>query len=94
MDINDLILPGLWFAAVSAAGCIAAVYDKLSAKAGRRRVRESTLLILAFLGAALPMYAVMRLIRHKTRHKRFMIGLPLIGILHLALIACLAYLIL
>lgn len=39
---------------------------------------EKTLFALSVVGGALGMYATMCLIRHKTRHKRFMIGLPII----------------
>ena len=33
-----------------------------------------------------PMYITMQLIRHKTQHKKFMIGLPLLILLHIALV--------
>ena len=65
------------------------IWDKLAAKRHVRRVPERTLMLLGFLGGALPMYAVMLAIRHKTRHKRFMIGLPVFILLHIALVALL-----
>lgn len=39
---------------------------------------EKTLFALSVAGGALGMYAAMCLVRHKTKHKRFMIGLPII----------------
>lgn len=60
------------------------VYDKCIA-GGRRRVPEQLLFILALLGGSFVMYITMLLIRHKTRHKRFMLGLPLIIALQIAL---------
>jgi len=63
------------------------IYDKLAARKGRRRIPEKTLLILAALGGSLAMLVVMRIIRHKTLHKKFMIGIPVIIILQLAIIA-------
>jgi uncharacterized membrane protein YsdA (DUF1294 family) len=44
-------------------------------------VRERTLFILSALGGCVAMYLTMLFIRHKTMHKRFMIGLPLIIVL-------------
>ena len=55
--------------------------DKLRAKRGGWRIPEKTLFIISGLGGSVGMYATMRFIRHKTKHKRFMIGLPLIIIL-------------
>lgn len=60
------------------------VYDKCIA-GGRRRVPEQLFFILALLGGSFVMYITMLLIRHKTRHKRFMLGLPLIIALQIAL---------
>ncbi len=72
---------------LSLLGIAITIFDKLSAKRAGQRVPEFTLMLVAFMGAALPMYITMRLIRHKTRHKKFMIGLPLMIIFHLLLLA-------
>ena len=70
---------GLWYlAAISVIAAIVTIFDKISAKSHGRRVPEKTLLILAALGGSTVMYAVMHLIRHKTRHLKFMIGIPVI----------------
>lgn len=58
--------------------------DKRLAVKGSRRVPEKKLFGAALLGGALAMYITMRTIRHKTLHKRFMIGLPAIIILQTA----------
>lgn len=76
----------IYFVAVSLVTAIVTATDKYKAKKGAFRVSEATLFILAAMGGALAEYAVMRLIRHKTLHKRFMIGLPLIIILQLVII--------
>jgi len=57
---------------------IVTIADKVKAQKGKRRVPENTLLLLAALGGSLAMYAVMLIIRHKTRHSKFMWGLPII----------------
>jgi len=62
-----------------------AVWDKIAAKKHRWRVPEATLMGIGALGGALLMLITMKLIRHKTRKPKFMIGLPLLLILHIAL---------
>ena len=73
-----VIAPG-YLAVISLVAVIVTVYDKIAAKKRpRHRVPENTLLLLAVLGGGLAEYITMLLIRHKTRHKIFMIGLPVI----------------
>lgn len=60
---------------------IVTAHDKLSAERGGRRVPERTLIALSALGGSAVMLLMMCLIHHKTRHKKFMIGIPLIIIL-------------
>ena len=67
----------LWLLLIGIVSVIVCVHDKRAAKRGAWRVPESTLLLLGLLGGALPMLATMLLIRHKTRHIMFMLGLPL-----------------
>ena len=76
----------VYFIAISLVTAIVTAIDKYKAKKGAFRIKEATLFILAALGGALSEYAVMRLIRHKTLHKRFMIGLPLIIILQIIVV--------
>ena len=61
------------------------VYDKIAAKRGLFRVSESALLWLSVLGGSVVMYITMKLIRHKTQHKKFMIGIPVIIISQIVL---------
>ena len=76
----------VYFVAISLVTAIVTAIDKHKAKKGAFRIKEATLFILAALGGALSEYTVMRLIRHKTLHKRFMIGLPLIIILQIVIV--------
>lgn len=57
---------------------IAAVFDKSAAVGHKRRVSEKTLILLAVFFSAIAEYLTMKIIRHKTLHKKFMIGLPAI----------------
>ena len=59
--------------------------DKLKAKKGAWRIPEATLLLVAFLGGSLGALLGMELFRHKTRHAKFRILVPLFLILHIAL---------
>lgn len=69
----------IYLIVVSLVGVILTCYDKIAAKKlPKSRIRERTLFIFAVLGASLPMLITMSIIRHKTKHKRFMLGLPLI----------------
>ena len=52
--------------------------DKRRARLGRWRVREATLLLAASVGGSVGALLGMRLFRHKTRKRRFTIGVPLI----------------
>ncbi len=68
----------IYLAVISIISVIVTVADKVNAIRHRRRVRERTLLILAALGGSAAMLITMLLIRHKTRHLKFMLGIPLI----------------
>ena len=68
----------IYLAIISLIACIAAVSDKSRAEKHRRRIPEKTLFLIAAAGGSAAMYITMNIIRHKTKHKRFMIGLPLI----------------
>ena len=83
----------IYFLAVSLITAIITAIDKYKAKKGSFRISEATLFTLAAIGGAFSEYLTMRLIRHKTLHKRFMIGLPLIIILQITIIICLIVLI-
>ena len=78
-----------WFAVISLVGIILTVYDKRIAGSGKRRIPEATLMTVGLLGAAGPM--TMKKIRHKTKHKKFMLGLPAEVILHILIIAAAVY---
>lgn len=52
--------------------------DKYKARHARWRVREISLLLLAALGGSIGALLGMHLFRHKTQHKKFRYGVPLI----------------
>lgn len=81
---NFLIGALIYFLVISFCSAVLTCSDKRLAKKGGRRVPEKKLFGAALLGGALSMYITMRIIRHKTLHKRFMIGLPVIILLQTA----------
>jgi uncharacterized membrane protein YsdA (DUF1294 family) len=90
--MNKLYLSALVYSGViSLITLIITALDKIFAKKGMRRGPEATLLTLALFGGALSEYVTMKLIRHKTLHKKFMFGLPVIIALQLISVAAVAY---
>ncbi len=76
----------IYVAVVSLISIIITVYDKSIAGTGKRRIPEATLLLWSALGGSVAMLLTMLAIRHKTQHKKFMIGIPLIIALQIAAI--------
>ena len=59
--------------------------DKYKARKGRWRISEATLLMMAVIGGSIGAWSGMRLWHHKTMHKKFKYGIPIIIILQVAL---------
>lgn len=77
----------IYFAAISLITAIVTFYDKKAAKkCTKHRVPEKILFVLAILGGSLAEFLTMLKIRHKTKHKRFMIGLPIIMVLQVVIL--------
>lgn len=65
---------------------ILSAIDKNAAIHQRHRISEKMLWIFAFLGGSIGLYLSMRIFRHKTRHRIFMIGVPLLIIIQTTLL--------
>ena len=76
----------LYFAVSSILSIIITVYDKIAAKKHSQRISEKALLLFGFFGGAAAMFITMKIIRHKTRHMKFMITLPIMSVLHIAIL--------
>lgn len=68
--------------------------DKRKAKKGAWRIPERTLLLMAFLGGGLGALLGMKLLRHKTQHRQFLILVPLGLIVNLLAAGGILYLLL
>ena len=64
--------------------------DKWKAKQGSWRISEASLLILAVIGGSIGALFGMKVWHHKTMHKKFKYGLPLILIIQIILIGYLS----
>ena len=73
---------------MSVVSIVVCIYDKKISKKNRVELRtpEKTLLLLSALGGSVAMYITMLIIRHKTKHFKFMVGIPVIMVLQAALI--------
>lgn len=75
-----------YFVAVNVVTFVVYGIDKWKAKKGRWRISEATLLFLAVIGGSIGAWMGMSVWHHKTLHKKFRYGVPLILIAQLGLI--------
>lgn len=81
----------MWYLMIiNVAAWIAYGLDKWKAKAGEWRIPERTLLILALIGGSLGALAGMMMFRHKTRKAKFVVGVPVMFVVHCVILAAAA----
>ncbi len=78
---------------ISLISIVVCIYDKKVSKKNRVELRtpEKTLLLLSALGGSVAMFITMQLIRHKTKHVKFMLGIPVIMVIQAAIVFALFY---
>ena len=81
----------IWVLAWTLIAFILMGVDKWKARHDSWRIPEKTLFLSAILGGSPGALAGMYLFRHKTKHKSFVIGMPLILLLQIALVVFLAW---
>lgn len=89
MDVITMLLS--YFAAVNLIGFALMGIDKYKAKKRAFRIPEATLFIIAVIGGSLGSLIGMYTFRHKTRHRKFVIGMPLILVFQIALALAVFY---
>jgi len=67
-------------------GFLITLIDKQRAIHKEWRIPEKTLIGISFFGGAIGMLLGMSSFRHKTKHKKFTIGVPFILLMHICLI--------
>lgn len=75
---------GVCFVVLNIFGFIQFGVDKQRAQKGQWRISEASLFATALLGGCFGCIAGMKVFRHKTKHKGFTIGMPLILLLQIA----------
>ncbi|MEG2000732.1 MAG: DUF1294 domain-containing protein [Evtepia sp.] len=68
----------LYLIAVNFLAFFLMAYDKSQARKGRWRIAEKTLFLTAAIGGSVGAIAGMKIFRHKTRHRSFQYGMPII----------------
>ena len=76
----------LYLLAVNVIAFLCYGVDKVKARKGMWRTPESTLLLLALMGGSVGAWTGLKFWRHKTQHKKFKYGIPLIMLLQLAMV--------
>lgn len=75
----------IYLAAVNIITFIMFGADKARAAKGRWRISEAALILAALLGGSTGALAGMRIFHHKTKHRKFTIGIPVILALQIIL---------
>lgn len=84
----------IYLLAVNALGFLLMLIDKQKARKKKWRIPEATLMGVAALGGSIGSLMGMYTFRHKTKHKKFTIGIPAILIAQLLLAGAIVYLVL
>ena len=95
----SLSLPLFWLiffayiAVVSLCSVVVCIYDKKISKRNnvKLRIPEKSLFVWSAIGGSLVMFLTMQLTRHKTKHVSFMVGIPVILLLQVALMVALIH---
>lgn len=71
---------------INAVGWLIMLIDKRKAKKKAWRIPEATLMTVAAIGGSLGSLIGMYQFRHKTKHKKFTVGIPLLLAAHIAIL--------
>ena len=81
----------IYLAVVNLAAFALMGVDKRRAERGAWRIPERTLFLPAILGGSPGAILGMQVFRHKTRHRQFMIGMPLILLVQMVIVGLLIW---
>ena len=84
-------LLAIYLIAINAVAFLAYGLDKFKAKKRKWRISEGTLILLAILGGSVGSYLGIKVWHHKTMHKKFRYGVPIIIIFQVAIVLFLLY---
>jgi len=92
-DFNPLYLLYGYLIIINIVTAIVWIVDKVRARKHHRkhRISENTLMGLAAVGGSAGALLVMLLFCHKTRHQRFLFGIPALLIFHIILVGLIVF---
>ena len=76
----------LYLLLINAVGFILMLIDKYKAKKNLWRIPEATLMLIAALGGSIGSLMGMYTVRHKTKHPKFTIGIPIILVIQILIV--------
>ena len=85
MKLADLKELTIYFVFINVLTFLLYGIDKWKARRGKWRIPEETLIWLAIVGGSIGALLGMYLFRHKTRHKKFTLGIPAIFLIQMGL---------
>lgn len=85
--MKELLL--LYLLIINALGFALMLADKVKARKNLWRIPESTLMLIAALGGSVGSLLGMYTVRHKTKHRKFTLGIPAILLAQIILAAVL-----
>ncbi len=72
-------------------GFFAMIIDKYKAKKNKWRIKERNFFIIGILGGATGILLGMTMVRHKTQHKSFSIGIPILYLINTIIMSIAVY---
>lgn len=84
LDLTKILI--IYFVTINVATFLVYGVDKWKAKRSKWRITEAALLLLAVLGGSMGALLGMKVWRHKTMHKKFKYGIPLIIIVQVVVV--------
>ena len=85
-DLSLLHIALIYLAVINVVTFFIYGIDKWKAKRSKWRIPETTLLMMAVIGGSVGAWVGMKVWHHKTLHKKFRYGVPLIVIVQMALL--------
>lgn len=85
MKLTDIKELTIYFVFINVLTFLLYGIDKWKARRGKWRIPEETLIWLAIVGGSIGALLGMYLFRHKTKHKKFTLGIPAIFLIQMGL---------
>lgn len=85
MDLLQILIIA-YLVVINLVAAVMTAVDKYKAVHHHYRISEAALLFVSAIGGSVSMYVMMRIIHHKTRKLKFMLGIPIIFVLQVILV--------